>query len=116
MSEATQDSAIHDLSVELAVVAGRLVSLYAATGLQLTRAQIVESVLRAIEDAQTAAPDGVASLAKARRARGLPALARPIEPAQPVATVEVNYVFHGRKAEELGRLALQLYGETTEAA
>jgi hypothetical protein len=54
---------------------------------------------------------GVASLAKARRARGLPALARPVEPREPVARVEVSYAFHGDKAAEVGRLALQLYGE-----
>ena len=113
---ALDDPGIYDLSVELVAVAGRLVTLCAAKGLALSHDEVVGSVLKALADEQDAAPDGVVSLAKARRARGLPALARPIETAasQDVERLEVSFSFEGERATEVARMAEQLHGEVSE--
>src|SRR5258706_9610504 len=100
---ALDDPGIYDLSVELVAVAGRLVALCAAKGLALSHDEVVGSVLKALEDDQDAAPDGVVSLAKARRARGLPELARPIETSasEDVERLEVSFSFEGERATEV---------------
>jgi hypothetical protein len=114
---ALDDPGIYDLSIELVAVAGRLVALCAAKGLQITREEVVGSVLTALEDDQDATPEGVVSLAKARRKRGLPALARPIDTvaSEEVESLEVAFSFEGERATEVARIAQQLHGEVSEA-
>jgi hypothetical protein len=115
---ALQDPGVYDLSVELVAVAGRLVALCAAKGLHITREEVLDSVLTALEDEQTATTERVISLAEARQARGLPALARPIEtPAsESVQRLDVTFAFEGDRAVEVARMAEQLHGEVSEAA
>ncbi len=115
---ALRDPGVYDLSVELVAVAGRLVALCAAKGLQVTREEVIDSVLEATLEQQTATADRVISLAEARRARGLPALARAIEtPAsESVQQLDVTFSFEGDRAVEVARMAEQLHGEVSEAA
>jgi hypothetical protein len=115
---ALQDPGVYDLSVELVAVAGRLVALCAAKGLKVTREEVLDSVLTAMEDEQTATTDRVISLAEARRARGLPSLARPIESSasESVQRLDVTFAFEGSRAVEVARMAEQLHGEVSEAA
>ena len=115
---ALRDPGVYDLSVELVAVAGRLVALCAAKGLRVTREEVIDNVLDAIEDQQSTAADHVISLAEARRARGLPALARAIEtPAsESVQQLDVTFTFEGDRAVEVARMAEQLHGEVSEAA
>ena len=115
---ALRDPGVYDLSVELVAVAGRLVALCAAKGLRVTREEVIDSVLEALEEQQAATTDRVISLAEARRARGLPALARAMEtPAsESVQQLDVTFSFEGDRAVEVARMAEQLHGEVSEAA
>src|SRR5688500_15131334 len=94
---ALNDPVIYDLSVELAAVAGRLVAVCASKGVEITREEVIESALEAMADEHAAAPEGVISLAQARRARGLPALARPIptEASEEIERLAVEFTFEG---------------------
>jgi hypothetical protein len=58
------------------------------------------------------------SLAQVRRARGLPALARPIatEASDEVERLDVAFTFEGDRATEVARMAEQLHGEVTETS
>jgi hypothetical protein len=112
------DPGVYDLSVELVAVAGRLVALCAAKGLKVTREEVLDSVLTAVEDEQTTTRDRVISLAEARKARGLPAHARPMESqaSENVQRLDVTFAFEGPRAVEVARMAEQLHGEVSEAA
>jgi len=112
---APSDPLIYDLSVELAAVAGRLVTAYAAKGLEITRDEVVASVLDALERDRLGVPDGVASLGKARVARGLPAMARPVqtEASESLECLNIAFTFEGARATEIGRMAMQLYGDVS---
>ena len=117
MNPVGEDSEIDDLCIELAATAIRLAAKLRARGTEANAEEMIARVLRAVERDRQASPDGTVSLAKARVARGLPALGRPSDDAgvTDLERVDVEFSFHGERAKEIARIAQQLHGQGSVA-